>query len=270
MNILIGKPSICSYPFRGFTEVSQMRWIQVGGLKGATPISYRDRHIWVRARGLRALAAVRNCSSCGSLRRDGTFSTQELEGPRNQMTKGTSSFEKRHVKMHTLCPRCGSKAYHLQKLTCDKCGYPAKWKRKYNGVPRLKDEIPLGPVKQAPKSCLLQIQAWTLLPAIHGFHPEPPVLFRQRLHGDNPWPVEKGGHRHEPSATDVGEGMPEKARTNFELGPQLHLMLTDPLQQPVSKPQGEPCAGIAQLAREPGSPNAPRLEEKRVPLNSEF
>lgn len=30
-------------------------------------------------------------------------------------------------------------------------------------------------------------------PAIHGFHPEPPVLFRQRLHGDNPWPAEKGG-----------------------------------------------------------------------------
>lgn len=29
-------------------------------------------------------------------------------------------------------------------------------------------------------------------PAIHGFHPEPTVLFRQRLHGDNPWPTEKG------------------------------------------------------------------------------
>uniref|UniRef100_A0A2K5UAA1 Ribosomal protein L37 n=1 Tax=Macaca fascicularis TaxID=9541 RepID=A0A2K5UAA1_MACFA len=42
------------------------------------------------------------------------------------MTKGTSSFGKRRNKMHTLCRRCGSKAYHLQKSTCGKCGYPAK------------------------------------------------------------------------------------------------------------------------------------------------
>uniref|UniRef100_A0A8C1FS02 Ribosomal protein L37 n=1 Tax=Cyprinus carpio carpio TaxID=630221 RepID=A0A8C1FS02_CYPCA len=48
------------------------------------------------------------------------------------MTKGTSSFGKRHNKTHTLCRRCGSKAYHLQKSTCGKCGYPAKRKRKYN------------------------------------------------------------------------------------------------------------------------------------------
>uniref|UniRef100_A0A9J8AB34 Ribosomal protein L37 n=2 Tax=Cyprinus carpio TaxID=7962 RepID=A0A9J8AB34_CYPCA len=46
------------------------------------------------------------------------------------MTKGTSSFGKRHNKTHTLCRRCGSKAYHLQKSTCGKCGYPAKRKRK--------------------------------------------------------------------------------------------------------------------------------------------
>lgn len=45
-------------------------------------------------------------------------------------TKGTSSFGKRHNKTHTLCRRCGSKAYHLQKSTCGKCGYPAKRKRK--------------------------------------------------------------------------------------------------------------------------------------------
>uniref|UniRef100_A0A8C9K598 Large ribosomal subunit protein eL37 n=1 Tax=Panthera tigris altaica TaxID=74533 RepID=A0A8C9K598_PANTA len=48
------------------------------------------------------------------------------------MTKGTSSFGKRRNKTHTLCRRCGSKAYHLQKSTCGKCGYPAKRKRKYN------------------------------------------------------------------------------------------------------------------------------------------
>uniref|UniRef100_A0A8C6CQ01 Ribosomal protein L37 n=1 Tax=Moschus moschiferus TaxID=68415 RepID=A0A8C6CQ01_MOSMO len=48
------------------------------------------------------------------------------------MMKGTSSFGKRWNKTHTLCRRCGSKAYHLQKSTCGKCGYPAKRKRKYN------------------------------------------------------------------------------------------------------------------------------------------
>ncbi|KAK2099081.1 60S ribosomal protein L37 [Saguinus oedipus] len=48
------------------------------------------------------------------------------------MTKGTSSFGKRCNKTHTLCRRCGSKAYHLQKSTCGKRGYPTKRKRKYN------------------------------------------------------------------------------------------------------------------------------------------
>uniref|UniRef100_A0A8C4ZPN0 Ribosomal protein L37 n=1 Tax=Gadus morhua TaxID=8049 RepID=A0A8C4ZPN0_GADMO len=48
------------------------------------------------------------------------------------MTKGTSSFGKRRNKTHALCRRCGSKAYHLQKSTCGKCGYPEKRKRKYN------------------------------------------------------------------------------------------------------------------------------------------
>nr|XP_042122194.1 60S ribosomal protein L37-like [Peromyscus maniculatus bairdii] len=48
------------------------------------------------------------------------------------MTRGTSSFGKRRKKMHTLCRRCGSKACHLQKSACGKCGYPAKRKRKCN------------------------------------------------------------------------------------------------------------------------------------------
>uniref|UniRef100_A0A674B5J1 Ribosomal protein L37 n=1 Tax=Salmo trutta TaxID=8032 RepID=A0A674B5J1_SALTR len=47
-------------------------------------------------------------------------------------TKGTSSFGKRRNKTHALCRRCGSKAYHLQKSSCGKCGYPEKRKRKYN------------------------------------------------------------------------------------------------------------------------------------------
>lgn len=45
-------------------------------------------------------------------------------------TKGTSSFGKRRNKTHTLCRRCGAKAYHLQKSSCGKCGYPEKRKRK--------------------------------------------------------------------------------------------------------------------------------------------
>uniref|UniRef100_A0A8C0H0H1 Large ribosomal subunit protein eL37 n=1 Tax=Chelonoidis abingdonii TaxID=106734 RepID=A0A8C0H0H1_CHEAB len=48
------------------------------------------------------------------------------------MMKGTSSFGKRRNKTHTLDPQRRHKAYHLQKSTCGKCGYPAKRKRKYN------------------------------------------------------------------------------------------------------------------------------------------
>ncbi|XP_034356826.1 large ribosomal subunit protein eL37-like [Arvicanthis niloticus] len=48
------------------------------------------------------------------------------------MTKGTSSFGKHRNKTHMLCRRCDSKAYHLQKSTCGKFGYPARCKRKYN------------------------------------------------------------------------------------------------------------------------------------------
>ncbi|XP_064221367.1 large ribosomal subunit protein eL37-like [Aotus nancymaae] len=54
------------------------------------------------------------------------------------MTKGTSSFGKRRNKMHTLCHRCGSKAYHVQESTCGKCGYPTKHKRKYNWSAKVK------------------------------------------------------------------------------------------------------------------------------------
>lgn len=49
---------------------------------------------------------------------------------------------------------------------------------------------------------ILALLPWIVtyrFPTIHGFHPEPPVLFWQCLHGDNPWPAEKGGHRYEPS-----------------------------------------------------------------------
>ncbi|ELR53968.1 60S ribosomal protein L37, partial [Bos mutus] len=45
--------------------------------------------------------------------------------------KRTSLLGKSQNKTHTLCRRCGSKAYHLLKLTCRKRGYPTKQKRKY-------------------------------------------------------------------------------------------------------------------------------------------
>merc|ERR1711893_116098 len=48
------------------------------------------------------------------------------------MTKGTSSFGKRHNKTHTLCRRCGRSSYHIQKKTCAQCGYPSKRLRSYN------------------------------------------------------------------------------------------------------------------------------------------
>merc|ERR1711920_136291 len=50
----------------------------------------------------------------------------------NNMTKGTSSFGKRHNKTHTLCRRCGRSSYHIQKKKCAQCGYPAKKLRSYN------------------------------------------------------------------------------------------------------------------------------------------
>mmetsp|Transcript_760 Transcript_760/g.2327 ORF Transcript_760/g.2327 Transcript_760/m.2327 type:complete len:97 (+) Transcript_760:77-367(+) len=46
--------------------------------------------------------------------------------------KGTGSFGKRRNKTHTLCRRCGSRSYHIQKSTCSSCGYPAARIRKYN------------------------------------------------------------------------------------------------------------------------------------------
>ncbi|XP_020810047.1 probable 60S ribosomal protein L37-B [Drosophila serrata] len=48
------------------------------------------------------------------------------------MTKGTTSFGKRHNKTHTLCRRCGSSSFHIQKSRCSKCGYPNAKTRSFN------------------------------------------------------------------------------------------------------------------------------------------
>ncbi|KAL1995557.1 hypothetical protein VTN49DRAFT_1744 [Thermomyces lanuginosus] len=47
-----------------------------------------------------------------------------------QTAKGTTSFGKRHNKTHTLCRRCGKRAFHIQKSTCGNCGYPSAKIRK--------------------------------------------------------------------------------------------------------------------------------------------
>eukprot|EP00456_Euglypha_rotunda_P017535 TRINITY_DN1602_c0_g1_i1.p1 TRINITY_DN1602_c0_g1~~TRINITY_DN1602_c0_g1_i1.p1 ORF type:complete len:105 (+),score=4.18 TRINITY_DN1602_c0_g1_i1:123-437(+) len=46
--------------------------------------------------------------------------------------KGTASFGKRHNKTHSLCPRCGRRALHIQKGDCGFCQWPAKKFRRYN------------------------------------------------------------------------------------------------------------------------------------------
>merc|ERR1719452_380560 len=49
-----------------------------------------------------------------------------------RMTKGTSSFGKRHNKTHTACRRCGKSSYHIQKSRCSSRGFPEPRMRKYN------------------------------------------------------------------------------------------------------------------------------------------
>mmetsp|Transcript_29139 Transcript_29139/g.58191 ORF Transcript_29139/g.58191 Transcript_29139/m.58191 type:complete len:89 (-) Transcript_29139:34-300(-) len=48
------------------------------------------------------------------------------------MTKGTTSFGKRHNKSHTICRRCGSSSFHIQKGKCSKCAYPERKTRSFN------------------------------------------------------------------------------------------------------------------------------------------
>ncbi|KAF9110115.1 60S ribosomal protein L37, partial [Mortierella sp. AM989] len=68
-----------------------------------------------------------------SLLLDGTYQSESLDGqPPHPLTKGTSSFGKRHTKSHTLCRRCGRRSFHNQKKTCAQCGYPAAKLRSYN------------------------------------------------------------------------------------------------------------------------------------------
>lgn len=47
------------------------------------------------------------------------------------VTKGTTSFGKRHTKTHTICRRCNKRCFHRQKKECASCGYPAAKIRSY-------------------------------------------------------------------------------------------------------------------------------------------
>ncbi|KAJ1651586.1 60S ribosomal protein L37B [Dispira simplex] len=44
----------------------------------------------------------------------------------------TTSFGRRHTKTHSMCRRCGQRAFHNQKKRCASCGYPSAKIRSYN------------------------------------------------------------------------------------------------------------------------------------------
>mmetsp|Transcript_89660 Transcript_89660/g.109753 ORF Transcript_89660/g.109753 Transcript_89660/m.109753 type:complete len:158 (-) Transcript_89660:130-603(-) len=48
------------------------------------------------------------------------------------MTKGTWSKGKHNRKSHTMCIRCGRRAFHCKKKKCASCGYPDKKIRGFN------------------------------------------------------------------------------------------------------------------------------------------
>lgn len=69
---------------------------------------------------------------------------RRLSSIRNQQTKGTTSFGKRHNKSHTACRRCGKISYHIQKKTCSSCGYPAAKMRNFNWGQKAKGRRTVG------------------------------------------------------------------------------------------------------------------------------
>ena len=64
------------------------------------------------------------------------------------MTKGTYSFGRRHNKSHTLCVRCGKRAYHIQKSRCASCAYPQAKQRSYNWSEKAKRRNTTGSGRQ--------------------------------------------------------------------------------------------------------------------------
>lgn len=48
------------------------------------------------------------------------------------MTKGTTSMGRRNGRTHTLCRRCGARAWHIGQHFCGACAYPSARGRKFN------------------------------------------------------------------------------------------------------------------------------------------
>eukprot|EP00996_Jenningsia_fusiforme_P006330 NODE_7634_length_457_cov_230.384804_g7183_i0.p1 GENE.NODE_7634_length_457_cov_230.384804_g7183_i0~~NODE_7634_length_457_cov_230.384804_g7183_i0.p1 ORF type:complete len:130 (+),score=39.09 NODE_7634_length_457_cov_230.384804_g7183_i0:51-392(+) len=73
------------------------------------------------------------------------------------MTKGTTSFGRRNGHSHTLCKRCGRKAFHIQKHACASCGYPSPKMRRYNWSQKAKrrQKIGTGRMRHMKKFLLL-------------------------------------------------------------------------------------------------------------------
>jgi len=38
-------------------------------------------------------------------------------------SKGTTAFGRRNKMVHTLCPRCGRRSFHITKRRCAACGF---------------------------------------------------------------------------------------------------------------------------------------------------
>lgn len=76
------------------------------------------------------------------------------------MGAGTPSFGKRHNKSHTICRRCGSRSYHIQKGKCAKCGYPEAAMRHYNWQKKAHAKRTQGTGRMGHlKECMKKLQA---------------------------------------------------------------------------------------------------------------
>lgn len=90
------------------------------------------------------------------------------------VTKGTTSFGKRHTKTHTVCRRCNKRSFHRQHKLCASCGFPAAKIRSYEWGQKAKRRRTTGTgrmrsLKEVPRRCvcLLRRSLLMFLPAHH-------------------------------------------------------------------------------------------------------
>lgn len=93
---------------------------------------------------MRGVRGVRNLGGGSGASVAGGWLTQA-----RAQTKGTFSFGRRHNKTHTLCRRCGRRAFHIQKKVCGACGYPAARRRNYNWSNKARRRRTTGTGRQA-------------------------------------------------------------------------------------------------------------------------